>query len=80
VANEMISIRDVAEMGEGIKRCDVYLFNSRVAWIVHYEYDDTVVYFNDSLGGHLAEDKIEAIRLFREYLIEQILLGDHDKE
>lgn len=57
----------------GSHRCEVYHSERRVAWMAYFKDTDQIVYFND-LASVKTIDKERAMYLFREALVEEILL------
>lgn len=73
----MISISCIYSMSIDSKtrRCDVYKNDDLIGWMAYFKDEDRIAYFND-LARSNVRDKDKAIELFRNKLIEEVLLGD----
>lgn len=58
--------------------CDLYFWDTRIGWCIYFPYDDTIEYFADSIGPGIVikADKEAAIVLYRDILVDLILLGE----
>jgi hypothetical protein len=58
-----------------VKRCDVFHNGKRVAWMAYFKEEDRIAYFND-VASVMRNSKERAIEMFRQELIDEVLLED----
>jgi hypothetical protein len=70
------NIRHEREIDNGRRFCDLYFWNECIGWCIYFKHDDTIDYFGDGLGPITKVEKEAAIALYRDILVDIILLED----